>query len=47
MPKEDIQMKLNREKNLFKCYNDFVMAAVNGAIATVEQNLNPLNPMDP
>jgi protein TIF31 len=43
-PKDNIIQKLQRDRAIVKVYNDFLDAAVKGAIAIVNGNLIPLNP---
>lgn len=39
-------VRLNKDRALIKTYTDFIEAAIQGAQAVVEGNLNPINPSD-
>jgi protein TIF31 len=43
-PKETLMQRIQRDRAVAKVYNDFLEAAVKGAVAIVGGNLTPLNP---
>lgn len=43
-PKETFVQRIQRDRAVMKVYNDFLDAAIKGAIAIVNGNLMPLNP---
>jgi protein TIF31 len=43
-PKETFVQRIQRDRAVAKVYNDFLDAAVKGAVAIVGGNLTPLNP---
>jgi len=43
-PKETFTQRIQRDRAVQKVYNDFLEAAVKGAIAIIGGNLTPLNP---
>ena len=43
-PKETLTQRIQRDRAVAKVYNDFLEAAVRGAVAIVGGNLTPLNP---
>ncbi|KAK5858736.1 hypothetical protein PBY51_002854 [Eleginops maclovinus] len=44
LPRNSLQERLLRERNLFKTNSDFVAAATRGAVAVIDGNVMPLNP---
>lgn len=43
-PKETFMQRVQRDRAVAKVYNDFLDAAVKGAVAIVAGNIQPLNP---
>ncbi len=43
-PKETLMQRIQRDRAVSKVYNDFLDAAVKGAVGIVGGNLTPLNP---
>ena len=46
-PNNNTAARAQRDRAIQKIYNDFLMAATEGAIAMVKGNLTPLNPNEP